>query len=41
MAPLTNNRYSGQNMKSFEYDDDNEQDEDFGLEVAEENLPVN
>ena len=27
-------------MKSFEYDDENDQDEDFGLEVAEENLPI-
>ena len=27
-------------MKSFEYDDENELDEDIGLEVAEENLPI-
>ena len=27
-------------MKSFEYDDDNEMDEDFILDVAEETLPI-
>lgn len=31
----TNNRYSSQNMKSFEYEDDNEENE--AGEVADEN----
>ena len=37
---MANNRYSSQNMKSFEYDEEQDQDEDIGLEVADENLPV-
>lgn len=34
-----NNRYSSQNMKGFEYDDDDEQIDDVegGLDVADEN----